>query len=588
MFILVVTLFSNMSFAKSLKNHPSPYLRMHESDPVQWQTWGEDVLQQAKQQNKLIYVSVGYFSCHWCHVMQKESYSNPQIGSILNEHFIAVKVDRELRPELDRRLIRFVESVRGHAGWPLNVFITPDGYPVTGFTYLAKADFKNVLTNLSERWDKEHVKFSKVAKQYFEKTENKQQQAAALNLPDEHFDKVVEAYVSQAMGIADTLQGGFGNTNKFPSYPQLNALLKSISLLPDLDPEVSEFVQLTLNAMSTKHLMDHVNYGFFRYTTDPDWQTPHFEKMLYDNAQLARLYFAAEKIWPAKGYAQIGLKTIQFMDEYLSTPDGGLYASLSAVDENNVEGGAYYWDVEKLSEALTKAEFDWLQNEWGFEQQASQIQSEAFSDSAYALKITDKLKAIIKTPMPVDTKALASWNALALKAFVAASEFSSDKVIIKRTQKLFEFMLKHFINDGKIVRFAGQLDSAETNLEDYAQVSHALQLYADYSGDIQAQELSQILVETAFSTYYNNELWLQNTSSLIPGDKGVLLIQDAVLESPLSVLLETVYLMQKPNPKIKVLVDYLSKRLTRDVLDVPYYYGSAILLRKKYNHSAAQ
>ncbi len=141
MLMACLPVFSAQAGEAALKDHPSPYLSMHSEDPVDWQLWGKEVLDRAKAENKLIYVSIGYFSCHWCHVMQKESYKDPAVGALLNKNFIAVKVDRELRPELDRRLIRFVEEVRGQAGWPLNVFVTPDGYPVTGFTYLPRDNF---------------------------------------------------------------------------------------------------------------------------------------------------------------------------------------------------------------------------------------------------------------------------------------------------------------------------------------------------------------------------------------------------------------------------------------------------------------
>jgi len=584
--LLLLLTASQSLWAGSLENNPSPYLRMHQTDPVKWQTWGPEILQQAKDENKLIYMSIGYFSCHWCHVMQKESYSQPDIGDVLNEHFIPVKVDRELRPELDRRMIQFVETIRGQAGWPLNVFITPDGYPITGFTYLPKNDFENVLIQLSTEWVNDDKELSKIAKEFFIESETSDTKSALLTLPDEHFNNVVDAYVAQSMRIADYFQGGFGTTNKFPSYPQINSLLKAIKLNPNIDVEVIDFVHLTLNAMATKHMMDHVNFGFYRYVTDPGWQTPHFEKMLYDNTQLASLYFDADKLWPSKGYADVALRTLKFMNAFMANGQGGFNASLSAVDINNNEGGAYHYDAIELKNALTADDYAAIKSAWDFDDNDVLIQTHpltglgaSLSNTQQMARILKALQGIPKDPMPIDTKALASWNALALKAWVRASEYSHDVKIQRQTKEIYEYLVQNFIKNGKVIKFAGQENSAETTLEDYAQLAHAIQLYAQYSHDQQAEQFAKALVGLAFKNYYNDQRWLRNTDSLIPGDKGVLMIQDAVLESPVTLLLETVFLMEQPDPGIKKLSAELLHRLTQDVLDVPYYYSSFIMLR---------
>lgn len=586
---LILMMINQSSFAATLENHPSPYLRMHQTDPVKWQTWGPDILQQAKDENKLIYMSIGYFSCHWCHVMQKESYSNPDIGKLLNEHFIPVKVDRELRPELDRRMIQFVETLRGQAGWPLNVFITPDGHPITGFTYLPKSNFEQVLINLNTNWAKDHKELAQSAKDFFEQSETSDTQSSLVSLPNKHFSKVVDAFISQAMAIGDDLQGGFGSSTKFPSYPQINSLLKAISNKQNIDPDVISFVQLTLEAMATKHLMDHVNFGFYRYVTDPDWQTPHFEKMLYDNAQLASLYFDAHTLWPDKGYQDIGLRTLEFMNKFLANGQGGFNASLSAVDINNIEGGAYYYEASELKTLLSNGDYNYLKETWEFSDDSSQIQSMPLiglgahnKDTEQNQRVLKALKSHKKPPMPVDTKALASWNALALKAWVKASMQTQRDDIRQQTQKIYHYLIKNFIKEGRIIKFAEQENAAETTLEDYAQLAHAIQLYALYSNDKQATQFAKTLVGIAFKNYYQELRWLRNTNSLIPGDKGTFIVQDAVLESPVSTLLETVFLMEQPDPMIKSLTQALLMRLTKDVLDIPYYYSSGILLRSSY------
>ncbi len=588
--LLAASLMPLPLFANAMKDHPSPYLKLHASDPVNWQVWGKQALQQAQAENKLLFVSVGYFSCHWCHVMQRESFSDEQIGKQMNQHFISIKVDRELRPELDRRLMSFVEEVRGQAGWPLNVLLTPDGYPMTGFTYLPRDSLLDVLSQIVEQWQQRGDEIGPAAKAYFEQSEYDENEATLVSLPDEHRAKVVDAFVSQSMLIADELQGGFGQTSKFPSYPQLSALLKVIKLRPQIDPDVINFMQLTLDVMASRHLMDHVNDGFFRYVTDPDWQTPHFEKMLYDNAQLAELYLDAEALWPGRGYADIGLRTIEFMQHSLAAADGGYYASLSAVDENDIEGGAYYWTLEQLRAQLTESEYQQLMQQVKINPASAEallipplvgIGSKPV-DSTVNRQMRDKLRSAPRPVMAVDAKKLASWNALVLKALVKAVAHDSNPQSRQAAQQLYRFIADNFIQQQgaqlRVIRFAGETGSAETTLEDYAQLAHALQLYANQMKDAEAEKLSRQLVQQAFAQYYQAPRWLQDRDSLIPGDRGHLLIQDDVLVSPLSLLLETISLQSSAQPDIRQQGRQLVSRLTRDVLDAPYFYASSILL----------
>ncbi len=214
----------------SLDKHPSPYLAMHAEDPVDWRIWEEDVFQQAREQNRLIFVSVGYFSCHWCHVMQRESYQDKGIAETLNEHFLAVKIDRELRPELDRRLIEFVSRVRGSAGWPLNVFLTPEGYPVTGFTYLPKNVFGDVILQLQQQWLTNQADIEKAAKRYHQASLAEGNSNRLLDIAGVDTDSLASEFVAQAMQTADELQGGFGDAAKFPQNPQLLSLLQPAQL----------------------------------------------------------------------------------------------------------------------------------------------------------------------------------------------------------------------------------------------------------------------------------------------------------------------------------------------------------------------
>jgi uncharacterized protein YyaL (SSP411 family) len=573
-----------------LKNHPSPYLAMHADDPVAWQLWGPEVLEQARRDNKLIFLSLGYFSCHWCHVMQRESYSDPEVGKVMNAGFIAVKVDRELRPELDRRMIRFVEAVRGQAGWPLNVFLTPDGYPVTGFTYLPRDDFLKVLRSLEAQWKERHVEISGMARQYFEQTEAEASGAELVDLPDRNFGKLVDALLSQAMLAGDELQGGFGDGSKFPSYPQLSALLELAAGRKEAVPELEDFLRLTLDVMASRHLMDHVNDGFFRYTTDPDWQTPHFEKMLYDNAQLVMLYLQAERLYPGRGYAAIALRTLDFLDRQLLDAGNGLYASsLSAVDENNVEGGAYWWTLSELKRLLDQQAYRHLVKAWKLDPDSSEpflarpLVGIGADDGNQALnrRILERLRQADKPSMPVDIKQLASWNALALRARVAAAASTGDPRQRKRAQALYQAISGRFLDGDDVSRFAGAHQVAETTLEDYAQMAAALAAYGREFRDRQAAAAALRLAARAFERYYRNGNWYQDDRTLIPGDPGMAVIPDEVLQSPVPLLLEVVLEARDPPPALERQARELLRRLTRDMLDLPFYHATAIMLRQR-------
>lgn len=594
---LLLLLFSTFhSQASLLGDHPSPYLSLHAEDPVAWKTWSSEIFEQAREQNKLVFVSIGYFACHWCHVMQRESYSDPQIGDYIRQHFIPVKVDRELRPELDRRLLHFVEQVQGAAGWPLNAFITPDGYPVTGFTYLPPGDFQSVLKRLDSEWSQRGEEIKAIAKAYFQQSEYSETQVALVTLPDKNRHKVLDAFVAQCMLIADDLQGGFGNTSKFPNYPQLDGLLQAVRLGRISDTEVFDFIHLTLDGMAQRNLMDHVNDGFFRYTTDPDWHTPHFEKMLYDNAQLAALYLDADQIWPEKGYAEIGLRTLDFIENFLSSRSGGYFASLSAVDEQAVEGGAYYWEAQQLREALGDTDYQFLKQQVGFSDAASNVLLPPINDaedrgaaSSRHLRIRTNLRNAKRPTMPTDDKKLAAWNALVIKALVKALP-SGGARIERRLAKQIEVIEELFITRSErrvdVIRFAGLADGAETTLEDYAQIAHALRLYADASENEkkakQAASLSLELVNSAVALFLKDGRWMKNTSSLIPGDIGQYVLQDKVLQSPQALLLETILLTDEAADNLKSMARQQIQQLTRDMLDTPYHYASAILLYERF------
>jgi len=287
LFILLPVV-GHAEYTNTLKGNSSPYLAMHGNDPVKWQQWNSDTVARARKENKLLFVSIGYFACHWCHVMQKESYQATDIAKVLNSEFIPVKVDRELNPALDARMIEFVNRTRGYSGWPLNVFITPEGYPLFGLVYLPHDDFKALVEKLATYWQQDSAGLIADAKLAASELAPADIDFTKTNLTD-RVDLAGEQFVKRTLIEADQFMGGFGEQSKFPSVPRLDALLRQYKKNPD--EKLGKFLKTTLNSMQKYGLNDSLGGGFFRYTVDPQWRVPHFEKMLYDNALLASLYF---------------------------------------------------------------------------------------------------------------------------------------------------------------------------------------------------------------------------------------------------------------------------------------------------------
>ncbi len=567
--------------ANELDGHPSPYLAQHAGDPVAWRDWKEDVFRDARAQNRLVFVSVGYFSCHWCHVMQRESYQDEAIAKLLNDGYISVKIDRELEPDLDQRLIGFVEAIRGSAGWPLNVFMTPEGYPITGFTYLPRENFADVLGQLQTEWDVNHEKLAAAARRFFDE-QMANDGNEAFNAPQIPSAKLVDAFVAQAMLAADEMLGGFGNTSKFPNVPQLAGLLEAVRRNPDIDPDVSDFVRLTLHSMASRNLVDHVNDGFFRYTTDPDWQTPHFEKMLYDNAQLASLYLQAAQLWPDAGYEELALRTLDFAEDNLKHPDGGYMSSLSAVDRDDREGGAYWWQRSELSEKLGSEDFAYVEQLWQTNSADSEflagplVGSAAQGDAERNQRIRQKLRQR-DSSMPADDKRLASWNAMMLEALTRASDV--DARFERRAKTLYRDLDRLFYLDGELIRFAGNAEVAAAVFEDYAQLASAFRRYGRRFEDKGALERATRLVERAHTRFLRNGRWQPKAQPLIPVAAGKWIMPDLVFYSPMSLWLESALDLSGLDADVRRDAEQMLTRATREMLDSPYFYGSFIMLR---------
>lgn len=334
-------------------NDPSAYIRMHVDDAVQWQTWDASILSRARKENKLIMISSGYFACHWCHVMQKESFKNASVAELLNRNYIPVKIDRENHPELDAYLIDFMSRAQGYAGWPLNVFVTPEGYPLTGVVYLQTDKFIRLLEKLERRWRTDTEGLKEIAENVFEYQKQLYKKSVTFDA-----DEMREAFLQQTLNEMDELSGGFGDQAKFPMSQRL-LLIMQLAEEND-EQQLADFVKLSLHQMASLGLNDFVRGGFFRYTVDPGWATPHFEKMLYTNAAMIELYATAARIYDNRNYLEIAKNTLDFVLREMADAEGGFVSALTAQDSLQREGESYLWSEADIRSALQPAELQWV------------------------------------------------------------------------------------------------------------------------------------------------------------------------------------------------------------------------------------
>lgn len=615
-FLCIITikilLFSPLAFSKPIKNqlqhHASPYLAMHGSDPVQWQDWNENVVRRALKENKLIYISSGYFSCHWCHVMQRESYKNKAIARILNQFFIPVKIDRELNPALDARLIDFVERTQGQAGWPLNVFITPEGYPLVGMTYLPAKNFSDVLNNLKEQWAADSNYLKDIANQATIQLLAEQKSSSTKKLKKYSANSLSQQFLSQAASLRDDMQGGFGEQTKFPAVPQLHVLLNIIRsniLNVSQKKQWTEFLITTLDSMANLGLNDHINGGFFRYTVDPNWQIPHFEKMLYDNTQLAILYFEAAKYLNRTDYTIIAEQTLQFLQTDMTSNVGVIAASLSAVDTQGVEGGYYVFQQGDFRKYLTNKQYNIINKLWklvsndALESGYHVIQVKTPQDLAKELNtplkeieniiqaVRIKLRSVrAKKNNPIDTKPVAAWLGLSLHAFTLGAQLTENKSYQNTADKLYKFISSSLWKNNTLYRSIQKNKEIITpigtaGLEDYAFIASGINIYATATKNTLAKAIATNIAEQAWLRFYKKDGWYLAEKPLIKYTAGKPVIEESPLPSPSATLIRVSLKLQ--SKKLKMLANKALHKGISDIEDTPYWYATQVdVIREFY------
>ena len=513
-------------YTNELINETSPYLLQHAHNPVNWMPWNDKTLELAKNENKLILISIGYAACHWCHVMEHESFEDSLVAQTMNKNFINIKVDREERPDVDQVYMNAVQLMTGSGGWPLNVVALPDGRPVWGGTYFKKDQWINVLEQLAKLHQKDPEKLL----EYANKLEQgiKSMDMVVLNneepvFESEYIDKVVNEWSKSF----DHIKGGPNRAPKFMMPNNYHFLLRHA--YQNGDKTLQKFVNLTLTKMALGGIYDQLGGGFSRYSVDNKWHVPHFEKMLYDNAQLVSLYSDAYLITKNELYKEVVYETLDFIEKELTSPEGVFYSSLDADSLNNndeLEEGAFYvWQKEELKNLL-KDDYEIFSNyyninNYGYWEHNNYVLIRDQEDEEFIknLKLTNEelkskkkewkqilIKEREKRPKPrLDDKTLTSWNALMIKGYVDAYRVFQDTSFLSIALKNANFILKKQINsEGSLFRnYKEGKNSINAYLIDYATTIDAFISLYQVSSDEKWLNSARNLTNYSFDNFFD-------------------------------------------------------------------------------------
>jgi uncharacterized protein YyaL (SSP411 family) len=503
-----------------LAHETSPYLLQHAHNPVDWYPWGPEALERARREDKPILLSIGYAACHWCHVMERESFENERIAALMNQSFVCVKVDREERPDLDDIYMAATVAMSGSGGWPMTVFLTPAQEPFFAGTYFppenkyGRPGFATLLERIAELWQSDRSALLQQAQELTAHVREQAEAPRALSVGEEALAKAKQ----QLSASYDARFGGFGPAPKFPAPAALSLLLRDHQR--SADARALEMVTGTLDAMKNGGIYDQVGGGFARYSTDERWLVPHFEKMLYDNAQLARVYIEAYQVTKDAEYARIARETLDYVCREMQSPEGGYYSATDA-DSEGEEGKFFVWTPDEIREVLDADAADWFclyyditpEGNW----EGKSIPNVRRSPESVARELgvdVPRLQASLaaartrvhaaraeRVPPLLDDKILTAWNGLMISAMAEGARVFAEPRYLESAERAARFVREALRRaDGGLYRTAragkAHLDAY---LEDYAYYTDALiDLYEagapvawlDYAGELAERTIS--------------------------------------------------------------------------------------------------
>lgn len=509
-----------------LKNQTSPYLLQHANNPVDWYPWSDEALSKARSENKLILVSIGYSACHWCHVMEHESFEDQQVAEIMNKHFVCIKIDREVRPDIDQIYMNAIQLMTGSGGWPLNCFCLPDQRPIYGGTYFRKTDWMKLLLNLAEFWDQKPEE----AEDYAVKlTEGIRQSEQLIQVKEEieYHKKDIEAIFEPWKRSFDMSEGGYKRSPKFPLPNNWQFMLRYAHLMKDDSAHIA--TRLTLQKMAFGGIFDHIGGGFARYSVDERWHVPHFEKMLYDNAQLVSLYAEAYQYTPDEIYKNVVYETLKFIEREMTSAEGGFYSAIDA-DSEGVEGKFYTFTKNELNiilgeEADLFSIYYHVTENGNWEEEKCNILLRKLEVAELSLKLglpEDELKRRISAANEkvfearsmrirpgLDNKILASWNGMMLKAYTDAYRVFGNQNFLDKAITSANFILNKLILNSRLARVYNSSQNseewAEAFLDDYAFVIDGLIGLYEATFDENWLKSAKQLTDYTISNFYDDE-----------------------------------------------------------------------------------
>jgi len=477
----------------SLIRASSPYLLQHAYNPVHWYEWGEEALQKAKDEDKLILVSIGYSACHWCHVMERECFEDDEVAEVMNNDYVCIKVDREERPDIDQIYMLGIQLMTGSGGWPLNCICLPDQRPVYGGTYFRKSDWINILLNVAGMWANEPEKALQYADRLTDGIRNAEKIIPNVQAAD-YTQEDLKAIIEPWKRHFDMAEGGYNRAPKFPLPNNWQFMLRYSHLMGDNAAHVSAL--MTLEKMAMGGIYDHVGGGFARYSVDGKWHVPHFEKMLYDNGQLISLYAEAYQHSKSPLFKEVVEETVTWLEREMTSAEGLFYAALDA-DSEGVEGKFYVWSETEFNEVLGKdahllRDYFQITAEGNWEEEETNIPLRRFTEEEYAevkglsiVELQDKIrlaKASLlaersKRVRPgLDDKCLTAWNGLAIKGLAESAVIFNNDHYYQLAKRAADFILEHLkTSDGGLYRnFKSGRASITGFLDDYAFFIEAL------------------------------------------------------------------------------------------------------------------
>ncbi len=508
-------------YTNRLINETSPYLLQHAHNPVDWFPWGEEAFNKSKEENKPILVSIGYAACHWCHVMERESFEDPQVAAIMNQHFVNIKVDREERPDVDHIYMDAVQAISGSGGWPLNVFLTPDKKPFYGGTYFPprrafnRSSWPEVLEAIAKAYKEGQGKIEEDAETLTEHLKKSNAFGTATNEIKYNRENVATAFQNM-MKTADTDWGGFGKAPKFPQTFSIIFLLRYAHLNKNEVAKVQAL--LCLDKMMQGGLYDHAGGGFARYATDAQWLAPHFEKMLYDNALLVMAYTEAYSLTKEEKYKEVIEETLAFIERELMHSDGGFYSALDA-DSEGEEGKFYVWTYEEVMNTVLKdpslfcryfdisEEGNWEGKNILFvktpvvefaEKENKEVACVSEIVAAGKKDLLEKRSERIRPQL--DDKILLGWNALMTSAYCKAYAVLGKDHYLEVAKKNIQFLFQNFQNSDSLFfhTWKGGAAKYPAFIDDYSYLIAALldlgQVSSDFSYFVEAEKIATAVV----------------------------------------------------------------------------------------------